>query len=150
MGRDLPKRLIEYRFRDALAILLDGETEVPLRSGKADIVTSTHVYEVKRCRQWKHAVGQALVYASEIGLQPGVALFGWSPTKEIIQVIGEACSRLHIDLLFHFFDDDSDMVYSGDMACFTRIPKPLNLPDMGFEMIVRPEEVPQRFHKDVM
>lgn len=150
MGRDLPKRLIECKFRDALAILLDGKTEVSLHSGKADIVTSTHVYEVKRCRQWKHAIGQALVYASEVGLHPGVALFGWSPTEEIIQVIGEACSRLHIDLLFHFFDDDSDMVYSGNMACFTRIPKPLNLPDMSFKMIVRPWEIPQRFRKGRM
>jgi len=150
MGRDAPKQWIEYRFRDALAILLDGKTEVPLRSGKADIVTSTHVYEVKRCRQWKHAIGQALVYASEVGLRSGIALFGWSPTEEVIQTIGDACSRLHIDLLFHFFDDDSGMVYGGDMACFTRIPKPLGLPDMDFEMIVRPWEIPRRFREGVM
>lgn len=37
---------------------------VPSPVGRIDIVTDTHIYEVKRARNWMHGLGQLLVYSN--------------------------------------------------------------------------------------
>lgn len=52
----------ERDVRDDLALALNGVVEYETPVGFADIVTDTHVIEVKHWRQWKHALGQVLAY----------------------------------------------------------------------------------------
>lgn len=52
----------ERDVRDDLALALNGVIEYETPVGFADVVTDTHVIEVKHWRQWKHALGQVLAY----------------------------------------------------------------------------------------
>jgi hypothetical protein len=55
---------IEASIRDRLAFKLNGCTEVSMGAyGIADVVTDTHVIEVKVARNWKNALGQILAYS---------------------------------------------------------------------------------------
>jgi hypothetical protein len=49
-------------FRIAIAKSLGGQTEVQTVDGRIDILTATEIIEVKTARNWKHALGQILVY----------------------------------------------------------------------------------------
>ena len=58
------------------------------RLGRADIVTATEVIEVKAVGQWKHALGQVLVYGTAFEeLKERVHLFGVcdDATKAVIK-----------------------------------------------------------------
>ena len=127
---DTAYQCVECHLRDGLAIVLGGHVEVPTRYGTADVVTSHHVYEVKLVRDWKHAVGKAIVYAQALGLKPGIALFGLRPSGEQIQNIGELCKGLGIDCLFHFLFEESKSTGDG-MLC--PLPIPDGLPDISFD-----------------
>ncbi|MGE5658871.1 MAG: hypothetical protein ACM37W_19920 [Actinomycetota bacterium] len=54
--------LIEGKYRDRLAIELNGETEVVTPAGRIDVLTPTEIIEVKDVCGWKQAIGQVLVY----------------------------------------------------------------------------------------
>lgn len=47
----------------ALARLTGGEREVRVETGIIDVLTPTQVIEVKHVSEWKHAVGQVLIYS---------------------------------------------------------------------------------------
>jgi len=51
-----------------------GETEVTVEGGRADIVTDTYAIEVEWAPKWKHAIGQALWYALQTNRRPGIVL----------------------------------------------------------------------------
>ena len=59
------KVCIEHVIRDRLADQLQGEIEVETAFGRADVVTENEVIEIKRLHNWKHALGQVLVYATD-------------------------------------------------------------------------------------
>lgn len=44
---------------------LNGEIEVETESGFIDLLTDTEIIEIKVGKQWKHAVGQILIYSFE-------------------------------------------------------------------------------------
>jgi hypothetical protein len=76
-------------------------TEVPLRCGVADIVTDSHVFEVKTISGWKSAIGQALVYAGELNRKPALILYySVEPSEEKLHMIDEACGRLGVLCIF--------------------------------------------------
>ncbi|KAG5186210.1 FirrV-1-A34, partial [Tribonema minus] len=52
----------ECDVRDDLALALGGSIEIETPAGFADVITATHVIEVKNWRNWKHALGQVLAY----------------------------------------------------------------------------------------
>jgi hypothetical protein len=52
----------ESWYRDKLARSLGGQTEVQTVDGRIDILTAREIIEVKTAHNWKHALGQILVY----------------------------------------------------------------------------------------
>ena len=52
----------ESWYRDKLAKSLGAQTEVQTVDGRIDILTAREIVEVKTARNWKHALGQILVY----------------------------------------------------------------------------------------
>ena len=52
----------EARWQDKIIQEEGGEKEVETIYGCADIVTDTKIIEIKRADQWKHALGQVLIY----------------------------------------------------------------------------------------
>lgn len=66
--------------RDKLASKLTGaqiEVSLPRRVGRIDILTPNEVIEVKEVKDWKHAVGQVIVYGNHFpGRKLRVHLFG--------------------------------------------------------------------------
>jgi len=69
-------RLEEHRLRDKLASQLGGITEANLPYGRADVLTTTAVFEVERADNWRQGVRQVLAYSAQTGLPPAIALFG--------------------------------------------------------------------------
>ena len=59
-----------------LAKQIKGRTEVLCRAGRIDILTNSEAIEVKSKKQWKHGVGQALVYAKATNRFPRLHLYG--------------------------------------------------------------------------
>jgi hypothetical protein len=78
------RTLLEHHLRDELARHLDGCTEAYLPYGRADVATETHVIEVEPARSWRHGVRQALAYASQCDLSPGLALFGTASRDDVL------------------------------------------------------------------
>lgn len=67
---------IEKSVQETLHSSIGGTLETACEWGKIDLETETHVIEVKRVREWKHALGQVLVYASATGKRPWIHTFG--------------------------------------------------------------------------
>ncbi|WP_375506105.1 hypothetical protein [uncultured Nostoc sp.] len=57
-----PKDPAEERVSNQLAEILGGIRETPNPSGRVDVLTKLYVIEVKKACNWKHGIGQALVY----------------------------------------------------------------------------------------
>lgn len=53
---------------------LGGQLEVSVPSGRVDILTETHAFEVEMASKWKEAIGQALWYGLQTDRQAGVIL----------------------------------------------------------------------------
>ncbi|NJC27849.1 hypothetical protein [Neolewinella antarctica] len=64
----------EAAYINALAKHLHGRTEVPVTSGRADIVTADYAIEVERAANWKHSIGQALWYGLQTNRRAGIIL----------------------------------------------------------------------------
>lgn len=60
----------------SLALYVQGLTEVSLPCGRADVATSTDVFEVEPVTRWRAGARQAWAYAGMSGLHPNLALFG--------------------------------------------------------------------------
>lgn len=60
----------------ALARQLGGVPEVTLPVGRADVATSTDVYEVEPVKSWRYGARQAFGYAGMTGMAANLALFG--------------------------------------------------------------------------
>lgn len=59
-----PNRVKECSVRDALVVIVGGESEVETPAGFIDVLSDTDVIEVKYYKQWKHGLGQVLAYQS--------------------------------------------------------------------------------------
>lgn len=91
--------LAELRFCADLARYLEGRTEVPCEAGRIDVLTQRQVIEVKLARNWKHGIGQVLVYSSYfLGYQPVLWLIG-KDAKTFEPLARRHCDRLGIYLV---------------------------------------------------
>jgi hypothetical protein len=52
----------EKDIRDKVAAVEAGQTEVWTPVGYIDVLTHMYIIEIKRCKHWKHALGQLLCY----------------------------------------------------------------------------------------
>ena len=55
---------LESEYKANLAKILKGKPEVPTLAGNIDLLTATEIIEVKRVKDWKHAIGQVLIYSA--------------------------------------------------------------------------------------
>ena len=51
----------------ALAVVLNGKTEVPVTNGRIDVLTDSYAIEVDRFDKWHEGIGQAAHYALATG-----------------------------------------------------------------------------------
>lgn len=56
-----------------------AKREVHCEAGIIDVMTNESVIEVKKAKNWKHSLGQALSYSYCTGKKPAVALIGQIP-----------------------------------------------------------------------
>ena len=93
----------EKQFSDALQRQLGGVREHPAGSGFVDLLTLTHIVEVKPVHQFKQAVGQLMYYAH--ALQPAqytlrLALFEYSGKLPVISVdIQQFCASVGVEVM---------------------------------------------------
>ena len=90
----------EKKVQKRLAKRLNGKMEVSCKTGTIDIMTETEIIEVKKAKDWKHAVGQSLVYQLEYPhLQPRIHLYE-ECSEEFKSMVVSFCSRLNIIATF--------------------------------------------------
>ncbi|MUH00374.1 hypothetical protein F7734_52140 [Scytonema sp. UIC 10036] len=91
-----PKTLAEQEVSIRLAAVLKGVREVANNAGRVDVLTKEYVIEVKTASDWKHGIGQVLVYSLYYpNKKPVLLLFG--EDIEIYRSIAqEHCARLNI------------------------------------------------------
>lgn len=88
-----PAKGSEAWYRDRLAEQLGGKTEVVTPNGRIDILTKAEVIEVKAINDWKHALGQVLVYGQSYPKHAlRIHLYGQATEKKL-QRIREQCKR---------------------------------------------------------
>ena len=94
----------EEAVSDRLASEENGRREIRYLSGRADVVTSDELIEVKHWRQWKSAVGQVLVYSGDAHLKPRIHLFCTLADKDKMascsRQIERHCHRLGIRVTY--------------------------------------------------
>lgn len=91
-----PKDLAEQRMSNRLAAMLGGTREVPTLAGRVDVITDNHVIEVKNAADWKHGIGQVIVYSFyHPEKKPALFLFG-SNVKTYRAIAKQHCDRLGI------------------------------------------------------
>jgi L-alanine-DL-glutamate epimerase-like enolase superfamily enzyme len=90
------------QLKNEMAIKLKGTTDVQLKTGRGDIVTETHIYEVKYINHWKQAIGQVLVYSVEMNKKPALILFGTRPDDDKLTLIEQICKALNVETLYRF------------------------------------------------
>lgn len=83
---DVAEGSYERAWVAALGKYLQGETEVVLPLGRADVVTDEWAIEVDRPHKWKEGLGQALYYGRATGRVPVVAFMG-PVSDEVIEVL---------------------------------------------------------------
>ncbi len=54
--------------------LIGGELEVSIKSGRIDLLTSTHAFEIERAAKWKQSIGQSIWYALNTNKKAGIIL----------------------------------------------------------------------------
>ena len=64
----------ENFFQKRLCAGMEQERWLSRAKARVDCVNDTHAIEVEFARKYKQAIGQALLYASEMDLKPGVIL----------------------------------------------------------------------------
>lgn len=78
----------------------DGCSQVAISTGRVDVLTQSEVIEIKCVTNWKHAIGQAMVYQlSYPERKPRIHLFGKSKIKQK-DVILDTCRKLGIIVTF--------------------------------------------------
>jgi len=93
-------RGLERYYQFDLQRKLGGTRELTVASGRIDLITSTHIYEVKIAKDWKHAIGQVLVYCTHFpDRQPVIALFG-KVSHTLVRTIDKACDIIGVEVLW--------------------------------------------------
>ena len=92
INKSKEKRNLEQQIRDALKVLLGGQSEVITSAGRIDLLTDTQIIEVKRVDEWKSALGQVLAYSAFFpSHQKRIHLFGTAMALKKLPDIESAC-----------------------------------------------------------
>lgn len=78
---------------------LGGEMEVPVQSGRVDILNAEYAIEVEFADKWKQSIGQALWYGLQTNRTPGIVLIKrdrFADNKYVLQ-LGSALSYANLD-----------------------------------------------------
>jgi len=86
----------ESLWQAILAERVGGKRERQIKSGRIDVETETEVFEVDRQDKWKEGMGQALVYATETGKKPVLALISSAQGPENMKK--KSCERFDLVL----------------------------------------------------
>jgi type II secretory pathway component PulJ len=93
-------KFFELSHQEKLCEAVGGTMEVPVKTGRIDILSPTEIIEVKDIRQWKSAVGQVLIYQLEFpSHQARVHLYGKASTEYMAMIVAY-CSRLNVIATF--------------------------------------------------
>lgn len=76
------------------------EKEVACKVGRIDILTSSHVIEIKNMHNWMHAVGQITIYGSFYPSRHKALILYGNTTIKKAQEILDILARAHIDVVF--------------------------------------------------
>jgi hypothetical protein len=89
----------ESTIRDNIAKDENGRTEVEVATGVIDVKTDTKIIEVKTASNWKHAVGQVLVYSLSVPryYEKWIYLYGDCTCRDLIV---KYCSQLDVNVKF--------------------------------------------------
>jgi len=90
---------VEKDITEKWAKILNAKKYIKFQYGIADLVTKTHVYEVKKKSQWKCALGQILVASHALNLKPGLILFGKGKIPKILEELAKKYEIKLIDEL---------------------------------------------------
>lgn len=82
------ERALQIKYKNRLG----GQTEVPVASGRIDLLTDDTIYEFKIFRDYKNCLGQLLAYEDCLpGLKLCAVLFD---TPKALLLVGEDCKRI--------------------------------------------------------
>lgn len=98
--RQTKYKSLERQVQKRLAQTLNGKTEVQCKTGVIDILTKSEIIEVKKAKEWKHAIGQVLIYQLEYpNRQARIHLYG-ECSDEFKQMIIAFSSQLNVIATF--------------------------------------------------
>jgi len=79
----------ESEYAQYIQSLIGGKLEVSIKSGRIDLLTNTHAYEIERAPKWKDSIGQSIWYALNTNMKAGIILIleNTSDYKYFIQLM---------------------------------------------------------------
>ena len=90
----------EKKVQKSLAKSLNGKIEVPCKTGNIDVLTDSEIIEIKKAKDWKHAIGQVLVYQLEYpDRQARIHLYE-ECSQEFKQMVISFASKLNVTATF--------------------------------------------------
>ena len=98
---DVPAGAKEAGWRDALADLWHGQTEVVIPFGRIDVMTDNYVVEIDFLHKWTECFGQALFYSYSTGQQGICALIVENPAavKDKLMMIEKLLNKYDLGLI---------------------------------------------------
>lgn len=94
---------LEHRIRDRMAKILGARVEVECEFGKVDVLTDSHVIEIKKVCAYKSAIGQVMAYKQCFpGRSMRVHLFGKESEMRLFKKANKACKALNIEVTWEF------------------------------------------------
>jgi hypothetical protein len=90
----------EKEIQQKLALSKNAQTEVSTKAGFIDIVAQKEIIEVKNIKDWKHAVGQIIIYGLEYPKKKKrIHLFG-KCSEDFKLMVVSYCDQLDISVSF--------------------------------------------------
>lgn len=96
----------EKKVQKRLSNLINGKIEVQCKTGAIDILTDTEIIEVKKAKDWKHAIGQVLVYQLEYPDHKARIHLYEDCSNEFKQMVRSFASQLNVTVSF---EDERDL-----------------------------------------
>lgn len=96
-----PAKITENLWQVALNNVLKGQMEVPVKTGRVDIVTESQVIEVDKLSNYAAGLEQAVKYAVATGKTPTLALYidGEKDALELLSKAGDLCKSKGVTLM---------------------------------------------------
>lgn len=102
VSADAPEKV----WSSALSAEINGQTEVLLENGRADVVSSEFAFEVDFIDRWHEGIGQAAHYGLALGKRPALAIVIPGPSDALtpdqlalLATVDRTCQEQRIKLL---------------------------------------------------